>query len=160
MNDKVIVQRPPKSPGLAGILAGIFPGAGALYNREYMKGIIYIIIFAGLVTVQEQGSGQPFFGILLGGFWLFQLIEAVQTARRINLKALKQEEEFNGEGFIVDTSSGSILWGAILIVLGAIFLLANYEVITYAQIARFWPAGIILIGIKLITDYFRKNKQR
>ena len=159
MNDKVIVQRPPKSPGLAGVLAGFFPGAGALYNREYMKGIVYIIIFAGLVTIQQHGSGQPFFGILLGGFWLFQLIEAVQTAKRINMKALKQEEEPNGEGFVLDTKSGSILWGAILIVLGAIFLLANYEVLTYAQIAKFWPAAIVLLGIKLLTDYYRKGKK-
>ncbi len=159
MNDKVIVQRPPKSPGLAGVLAGFFPGAGALYNREYMKGIVYIIIFAGLVTIQEHGSGQPFFGILLGGFWLFQLIEAVQTAKRINMKALNQEEDLNGEGFVLDTRSGSILWGAILIVLGAIFLLANYEVVTYAQIAKFWPAAIVLLGIKLLTDYFRKGKK-
>jgi hypothetical protein len=160
MNDKVIVQRPPKSPGLAGILAGFFPGGGALYNREYMKGIIYIIIFAGLVTLQEQESGQPFFGILLGGFWLFQLIEAVQTAKRINMKALQQEEEPNGAGFGVDTGSGSLLWGAILIVLGAIFLLANYDIVTYAQVAKFWPAGVILVGLKLITDYFRKSRKK
>jgi len=160
MNDKVIVQRPPKSPGLAGVLAGFFPGGGALYNREYMKGIIYIIIFAGLVTIQEQGGGQPFFAILLAGFWLFQLIEAVHTAKRINMKALKQEEEPNGEGFALDTSSGSILWGVILIVLGAIFLLANYQVVTYAQVAKFWPAGVILIGLKLLTDYFRKSKKK
>ncbi len=160
MNDKVIVKRPPKSPGLAGVLAGFFPGVGAIYNREYIKGIIYILIFAGLVTVQEQGSGQPFFGILLAGFWFFQLIESVQTARRINLKAMQMEEEPNGEGFVVDTGSGSILWGIILLVLGAIFLLANYEIITYAQIAKFWPAAIVLVGLKLITDYFRKNKKK
>jgi len=47
-----IEQKPVKSPVLAGILSVIFPGAGALYNGNYLKGIIMMIIFAGLVSIQ------------------------------------------------------------------------------------------------------------
>jgi len=158
MNDKLIVKKPPKSPGLAGVLSALFPGLGAIYNREYTKGLFYIVIFAGLVTLQEHGSGQPFFGLLLAGFWFFQLIESVQAAKRINQLALNLEEEPNGTGFKLDTGSGSIVWGAILIGLGALFLLANYRVVSYSQIADFWPAVIVLFGFKLLTDYFKKKK--
>jgi hypothetical protein len=157
MNDKIIVKKPPKSPGLAGVLSAIFPGLGALYNREYTKGLVYMVIFAGLVTLQEHGSGQPFFGLLLAGFWFFQLFESVQAAKRINQQALQLEEEPNGAGFKLE-AGGSIVWGLILVGLGVIFLLANYRVLSYSQIADFWPAAIVLFGVKLLTDYFRKKK--
>ncbi|MBM3297816.1 MAG: hypothetical protein FJY83_09505 [Candidatus Aminicenantes bacterium] len=158
MNDKIIVKKPPKSPGLAGVLAGLFPGLGAIYNREYTKGLVYIVIFAGMITLQEHGSGQPFFGLLLAGFWFFQLIESVQTAKRINQAALQLEEEPNGSGFKLEAGSGSVVWGLILVGLGVIFLLANYKVFSYSQIADFWPAVIVLFGVKLLTDYFKKKK--
>ncbi|MBN2198260.1 MAG: hypothetical protein JW747_00250 [Candidatus Aminicenantes bacterium] len=158
MNDKIIVKKPPKSPGLAGVLSALFPGLGSIYNREYTKGLVYIVIFAGLVTLQEHAGGQPFFGLLLAGFWFFQLIESVQTAKRINQAALQLEEEPDGGGFKIETGSGSIVWGLILIALGAIFLLANYQVISYAHIADFWPAVIVLFGVKLLTDSLKKKK--
>ena len=95
MEEKIIIQkRPPKSPAAAGILAGLFPfGIGAMYNGLYLKGIIYLFIFAGLVTMQGHGKGQPFFGLVLAGFYFYQIIESVQTAGAINRRALTGKED-------------------------------------------------------------------
>ena len=157
MEEKIIVKRPPKSPALAGILS-FFPGIGQIYNRQVNKGFLFILIFAGLVTIQENEVGQPFFGLILAGFWIYQLMDAIQIARNINRRALKQEEE---EEIIEELpqffKTGSIFWGVILLALGAVLLLANFELISYSTIWNFWPLVIIVIGGKLIYDYATKK---
>jgi len=161
MEEKVVVQKPPKSPALAGIISFFFPfGIGAFYNGEMVKGFVYLIIFAGLVTMQPHGGAQPFAGLILAGFYFFQIIDSVGTAKRINRQARQGEEvkEQDEELVTQAVKSGSVFWGALLIVLGAILLLGNFEVISYKRIFDFWPLVVIVIGIKLVVDYFSKNK--
>jgi hypothetical protein len=168
MTEKIIIQkRPPKSPVAAGILSGIFPCAGQLYNGQYTKGILFIIIFAGLITMQPH-SGQPFTALLLSGFYIFQIIEAVQAAKLINRQALaangaevsgaEAAAKIPGEEITKQAKSGSVFWGIVLIALGVIFLTANFDLIDYDRIFDFWPLVVIVIGVKMIADYFsRKN---
>jgi hypothetical protein len=59
----------------------------------------------------------------------------------------------------VQMKSGSIFWGILLIVLGGILLLGNFEVISYKKIFDFWPLIVIVIGGKLILDYLSQNKK-
>lgn len=162
MEEKVIIKRPPKSPALAGILAFFFPfGIGAMYNRQIFKGFIFLIVLAGLVTMQTTGEGQPFLGIILGGFYFYQIIDAVQTSKSINRRYLlgKEDEEEKVEEFPEALKTGSVFWGAILIALGGILLLANFEVISYDTVFDFWPVAVIIVGLKLVADYFSKNKK-
>jgi len=161
MEEKVIIKRPPKSPALAGVLSFFFPGTGALYNRQISKGLLFIVIFAGLVTMQTSGEGQPFLGIILAGFYFYQIIDAIQTAKSINRRLLHGEgEEIEEiEEFPEVVKTGSIFWGIVLIVLGGVLLLANFEVISYDTIFDFWPVVVIVIGLKFIADYFSKSKK-
>lgn len=161
MEEKVVFKRPPKSPALAGILAFFFPGTGALYNRQYLKGIIFIVLLAGLITMQPNEEIQPFIAIILGGFYFFQIIDAVQTANRINRRFLlgKEEEEVTVEEFPELIKTGSIFWGIVLIAIGGILLLANFDVLDYDTVFDFWPIVIVVIGGKLIVDYLRKGKE-
>jgi len=161
MEEKIVVKRPPKSPFLAGVLAFFFPfGIGQIYNRQVLKGLIFLIVFAGLVTMQTTGEGQPFLGIILGGFYIYQIIDAVQTSNRINRRYLLGEEEVEKEEeFPEALKSGSVFWGAVLIVLGGILLLANFEVISYDTVFDFWPVAVIVIGVKLVADYFGKSRK-
>src|SRR5512143_1796216 len=94
MDEKVIIQqKPPKSPVAAAILSVIFPGLGALYNGLITKGVLYIIVFAGLISIQDGPGGQPFKALLLAGFYFFQIIESVNNAKAINAAAAGQEPE-------------------------------------------------------------------
>jgi len=165
MEEKIIIQkRPPKSPAAAGILAGLFPfGIGAMYNGQFLKGIIYLFIFAGLVTLQGHGNGQPFFGLVLAGFYFYQIIEAVQSASAINRRALtgKEDESVKIEDQILQPAkSGSIFWGIVLIGLGVLFLLANFDIIDYDVLFDFWPVAVIGLGLKLVIDYTRARKEK
>ncbi len=119
-----------------------------------------MIVFAGLVTLQTSGEGQPFAGLLLAGFWFYQLIDAVMTAKMINRKTLDGDyvEETIDE-FPEIVKSGSVFWGIIIMVIGGILLLANFDIIDYGTIFDFWPLIVIAIGIKLVMDYMAKNKE-
>ncbi len=160
MEEKIILKRPPKSGFLAGLLSCIFPGLGSLYNRQVTKGVMFMVIFAGLVTLQTSGEGQPFAALLLAGFWFYQLIDAVMTAKTINRKTLDGDYvEETVDEFPEIVKSGSVFWGIIIMVIGGILLLANFDIIDYGTIFDFWPLIVIAIGVKLIMDYMAKNKE-
>ena len=160
MEEKVIVKKPPKSPALAGILSFFFPGTGAFYNRQILKGLIFILIFAGLVSMQSRGNAQPFIALILAGFYIYQIIDAVQTSKIINRRALTGEEVAEEvEEFPQEVKAGSVFWGIVLIALGGILLLANFDVISYDAVFDFWPIVVIIIGVKLVADYLSKNKK-
>ncbi len=70
---------PPGSPnpGLA-FLLGFIPGVGAMYNGQYAKGVVHLIVFAVLVSLSDQNG---IFGLFVA-FWIFyQAFEAYHTAR-------------------------------------------------------------------------------
>jgi hypothetical protein len=164
MEEKIVIQRkPPKSPAVAGILAGLFPfGIGAMYNGLYVKGLVYLFIFAGLVTVQGRGHGQPFFALILAGFFFYQIIESIQTASAINRRALTGREDETAaieDQILEPAKAGSVFWGAVLVGLGALLLLANFRVIDYDTLFDFWPLAVIGFGVKLVFDHFARAKK-
>lgn len=163
MEEKVVVKRPPKSPFLAGVLAFFFPfGAGQLYNNQYRKALVFFFVFAGLVTLNAQGdAGQPFLGLMLGGFYFYQLFDAVQTSGRINRGVLQGEEEIMGVEEVPEfVKTGSIFWGIVLIALGVVLIFANFELLSYDTVFEFLiPFSVLVVGIKLVVDYYSKSRE-
>jgi len=162
MEEKIIVKKPPKSPALAGMLSFLFPGTGALYDGQPLKFLVIIVVFAIIITMLAQGVGSPvFLGILLGGLYFYQLIDAIATASAINRRALSGEiEEIKVEEFPEFVKTGSVFWGIVLMALGVVLLMANYSfIINYERIWNLWPLAIILVGVKLIADYVARSKK-
>src|SRR5579862_3462696 len=56
------------SPGLA-FLLGLIPGVGAIYNGQYVKGLINVVVLGLLIAIvsSEEASGglQPLFGMMI-----------------------------------------------------------------------------------------------
>src|SRR5438477_5675471 len=76
------------NPALAGILAGFFPfGVGAVYTGQYAKGLAHLVIFTLLVLGASSGSEAmgTVFGLAIAGFYFYQIIDSVRTARAIQL---------------------------------------------------------------------------
>jgi len=160
VQEKIVVPKPRKSPILAFLLSFFFPfGVGPFYNGEVIKAIIYLVVFAGLVTMQEHGDAQPFAGILLGAFYIFQIIDSVNVANRINRRALVGGELEDEEGIITTeaVTAGSIFWGVLLIALGGVLLLGTFELISWETLWDFWPVVVIIIGGRLVFDYVSKK---
>src|SRR5450631_3994112 len=73
------------SPGLAFIL-GLIPGVGAIYNGQYIKGLIHVVILGVLIGIidsgQASGGMEPLVGMLIGTFVFYMAFEAYHTAKR------------------------------------------------------------------------------
>ena len=65
------------SPGMAFVL-GWIPGVGAMYNGQFAKGLVHVLIFAILVSITDNSSG--LFGLLVAGWVCYQVFDAYHTA--------------------------------------------------------------------------------
>jgi TM2 domain-containing membrane protein YozV len=65
-----------QSPILAGLL-GFIPGVGAMYNGQFAKGLVHVVIFIALVSATHNFG---LFGLLVAGWIFYQVFDAYQTA--------------------------------------------------------------------------------
>jgi len=70
---------PPRGPkpGLAAFL-GLFPGVGAMYNGQFLKGFIHVAIFVVLVSIANHFD---VFGFAVAAWIIYQSFEAYHTAK-------------------------------------------------------------------------------
>jgi len=59
-------------------LLGFIPGVGAMYNEQYAKGVVHLMVFAVLVSLAHDVD---IFGIFVAGWIFYMVIEAHHTAR-------------------------------------------------------------------------------
>jgi hypothetical protein len=77
-----VPPRPPAEPNpMLAALLGFIPGVGAMYNEQYAKGIIHLIVFAVLVSLSHDGGLSDIFGLFVAGWVFYMVIEAYHTAR-------------------------------------------------------------------------------
>jgi TM2 domain-containing membrane protein YozV len=143
------------SPGLAFIL-GLIPGVGAIYNAQYAKGLIHVVIFGLLISVANAdsvGDMQPLFGMLCPAWIFYMAFEAYHTAK--NRAEGLPVEEFSS--VIPVRSEGPPVGPAVMIGLGVIFLLNNLGLLRFSQIFKFWPVALIGLGIYLLLERTRSS---
>jgi TM2 domain-containing membrane protein YozV len=65
------------NPAVAAAL-GIIPGVGAMYNGQFLKGLIHVFIFAVLVSTTGH---RHIFGLFIPAWILYQVFEAYHVAK-------------------------------------------------------------------------------
>jgi len=132
---------------LAGILS-IFPGVGAVYNGQYTKGLAYMGIFVLLIVATAKIDGL-IFGLALGFFCVYQMIDAVRSARAIQMGQPAPDPLGVGQAFspgeridVAKIPTGAV----VLIVLGVLFLL---NTTLDLHLHAFWPLFLIALGVWL-----------
>ncbi len=146
------------SPALAFVL-GLIPGVGAIYNGQYIKGLVHAVIFGmiiSLISGNDEGSTVPFLAIMLAAFVFYMPFEAYHTAKKRQM------------GIVVDEWSSLIsqdritnrapMGPIILIGIGFLFLLHTLNLLEFHRIGRFWPVLLIVIGAYML--YSRANAAR
>ena len=115
----------------------------------------------GAVIYLAVGSIPVFLGLMLGALYFYQLIDSVMVANAINRKALRGEtEDIIVEELPEFVKTGSVFWGVVLMILGVVLLMANFEfLINYDRIWDLWPLVVIIVGVKLVADYYAKSKE-
>lgn len=136
-------------PALALIL-GFIPGVGAIYNGQYAKGLIHVVVFGLLVSLANShvGAFEPLIGLLIAAWVFYMAFEAFHTAR--SRRYGNRTEEFSSL-FDVRPSHGRFPAGALLlIVLGFLLLLDTTDIIDIDQLERYWPVGLIVLGAYML----------
>src|SRR5579863_8160267 len=156
--------RPPvntgPNPAVAGILAGFFPfGVGAVYCSQYAKGLAHLIIFVMLIFGCDHAGRWDFvFGLGIAFFYVYQIIDAVRTARALQEGQPPPDPMGLGQAFSMGEKfdAGKVPVGAVVLIgLGALFLLHTMGIMEYG-LDRFWP----LILIALAGWMFYRNHER
>jgi TM2 domain-containing membrane protein YozV len=134
------------SPGVA-LALGLIPGVGAIYNGQIVKAIIQVLIFASLISLGDKVGGPMESLFVMGAiaFYFYMVIDSYQTAKRRQLG--QPVEEWLGLG---DMKLNAPIGAALLIGLGALFLMDNLGVPVFRHMGKFWPVLLIVIGVLLL----------
>lgn len=150
------------SPGAAFAL-GLIPGVGAIYNAEYFKAAVHILIFGTLVTIVDnsRGAADALFGMMAFGFYCYMPFEAYYTAKKRKLLAEGVNldtpfDQFNQRLYEIKNKE---FWGGIgLVVIGSLFLLDNFDILHLNNVIRLWPLVLIIAGVVLLKQFQEKEK--
>jgi Domain of unknown function (DUF5668) len=136
------------NPVLAFFL-GFLPGLGAFYNEQYGKGMIHLAIFLLLfitgVNGLDNGGAEAALWICISAFWIYMPIDALRTAQA---KRSGQVLSDPLDSFSKEKPVGPI----ILIGVGILLLLSNFEWFQWYRVAKFWPLVLIAVGIFMFMN--------
>jgi hypothetical protein len=148
------ITDPGASPGLA-FLLGFIPGVGAIYNGQYVKGLIHVVVMGVLISIvnsdEMSGNLQPLFGMMIAVWVFYMAFEAYHTAKRRQLG--QPVDEFSS---IVPRSGHPArfpLAPTVLIAVGIIFLLHNLNILRIGDlVGRYWPVALICLGAYMLYE--------
>lgn len=136
------------NPVLAFFL-GFLPGLGAFYNEQYGKGMIHLAIFLLLfitgVNGLDNSGAEAALWICIAALWVYMPIDALRTAQA---KRAGQVLSDPLESFSKERPVGPI----ILIGVGLLLLLSNFEWFQWYRVTKFWPVVLIAVGIFMFKN--------
>lgn len=142
------------SPFIAALLSAIIPGLGAAYNGQTVKALVYFGICVGLLQMSLM-TGIALFFLGSAGMWAFALLDAWRTAQMIRSGLTPDIAE---DIFVRRFSGNPKLWGIVLTVLGAAFLLQRvFELRGLMRVLL--PLMLIGLGIYILRGYVFKPKE-
>jgi len=136
------------NPGLA-FLLGLVPGLGAIYNGEYNKALIHIVVFAAIIVglSSDVGAGADVaLAFVLTGFIFYMAIDAMRTVKARNMGEAVSDP-------LEAWSKTRPVGPMILIGVGALFLLNNFGFFDYFRVRQiFWPLVLIGVGFLMLRN--------
>jgi hypothetical protein len=139
-----------RSSGAVAFILGLFPGLGAVYNGEYNKALIHIVIFASIIfglTSDLSDGVMVVLSLLLAGFVFYMAFDSMRTAQA-KIAGIPSTDPLE------HWSRGKPIGPMILIGLGALFLLNNFHFFDFFRIRldRMWPLVMIGVGILMFRN--------
>jgi len=136
------------NPGVA-FLLGMIPGLGAIYNGEYNKALIHIVVFAAIIVGLSSDigdGGEVALSFVLAGFIFYMAVDAMRTVKARNAGEVVQDPL---ESWSKTRPIGPLL----LIGLGGLFLLNNFGFFDFFRVRQlFWPLVLIGVGILMLRN--------
>jgi hypothetical protein len=152
------------NPGAAFAL-GLIPGVGAIYNGEFLKAVIHLVVFGfliGLSDMSGRSSFEALFVLLIVGFYFYMPFEAYYTAKKRKLRneGIELETPIDRFNEQLDRVENKELWlGVGLVVFGSLALLDNFGRLPLQEVLAFWPVVLIAAGVYLVMSYRGAGKR-
>jgi hypothetical protein len=130
---------------------GLIPGVGAIYNGQYAKGVVHVVIFGLLISVISSGGAEglePLLGLLIAIWYFYMPFEAFHTASK--RQRGEQVDEFSSLLPLKTRRPGLPVGPVLLIALGGLFLLTNLGYLEFRQVVRYWPVILIVLGAYML----------
>jgi TM2 domain-containing membrane protein YozV len=138
------------SPGIA-FLLGFIPGVGAIYNGQYAKGLIHVVILGLLISVASSSITPELgglIGLMIAAWFFYMAFEAYHTAKKRQLGL--PVDEFSSIAPLRGRPGRLPVAPVLLIALGVLFLLINFDLIRFRDVIRFWPVFLIALGVYML----------
>jgi len=151
------------NPAVAGILAGFFPfGVGAVYCSQYAKGLAHLLIFVMLIFASDHaGDWGWIFGLGIAFFYVYQIIDAVRTARALQEGKAAPDPLGLGQTFSMGEKfdSGKVPVGAIVLIgLGVLFFLHTMRIFE-TGLDRLWPLILVFLGGWMFYRNYERSRR-
>jgi Domain of unknown function (DUF5668)/B-box zinc finger len=130
-------------------ILGLIPGLGAIYNGEYNKALLHIVIFAGIILGLNLDLGDGAQAVFICALVVFPFYMAIDAVRTLKSRQTGEQYQDPVENWTKQKAIGPIL----LIGLGALFLLKNFGVFDFFRIRELiFPLILIGIGVLLLKN--------
>jgi hypothetical protein len=134
-------QKQNSAPVVA-FLLGFIPGLGAVYNGEYNKAIIHVVVFGALILGIASDLGEGIQGFLIFALVVAPFYMAIDAMRTAKAKATGQPLADPFENWSGQRPLGPI----ILIGIGGLFLLNNFGFFEFFRVRQIF-VPLLLIGV-------------
>ncbi len=131
-----------RSPSAA-VFLSLLPGLGHIYVGQVAKGFLLGLAFVLAIRMVDEVSGP--FGIFIPFLLLFSMVDAHRAAVELNRIVASGGTPPKGPDFGLTK-----WWGYVLIGLGVLFTLENFDLIDFEWVWRLWPLGLIALGIFIL----------
>ena len=142
-----------KSPALACILS-VMPGLGQIYVGYYKLGFIHTIIFGTTIVMLSNEFARPLiplFGIFLGFFFLYNIVDAGRRAAFYNQALAGMAGVDVPSDMTLPSPGGSLAGGVVLIVVGFVLLSNTMFGIPWYWLEEWWHVAPIALGVYLFV---------
>jgi hypothetical protein len=143
-----------KSPGLAAILS-MLPGLGQVYVGYYIAGFIHVAVVGMIITLLSRNTfhgHEPFLGLFLAFFWIFNMIDAARRANHYNRHLLGTSERK------LPTDS-PLVAGIVLLILGILLTLEITFDLELNFLDTTWPLGLLLAAGYMLWKYAKTRRE-
>jgi TM2 domain-containing membrane protein YozV len=123
-------------------LLGFVPGLGAVYNGEYNKAIIQVVVFGAIILGIASDLGEGLQNLLIFALVIFPFYSAIDAMRSAKARATGQPLADPFENWSGQRPLGPI----ILIGIGGLFLLNNFGFFEFFRVRQIF-VPLLLIGV-------------
>jgi hypothetical protein len=141
-----------KSPLFTAFLS-LMPGVGQVFLGYTRLGFAHGVTAATLICLMSTnrlGAWEPLVGVFMVFFWLYNLVDAYRRATLLNEAIARMETPRLPDGFEALSPGARMAAGGVLIVAGTLALLNLRFGISMEWLNRWWPAGLVLMGLYLL----------